>query len=204
MASAHITATGKRHLKGLIAILAIALTSTILPINARAQSATPWNQLSGWSQYASPTLADINGDGTLEVFIPTNAGIVYGFYEDGQAISGWPVTLAAGRYIASAPAVGDINGDGDVEVVLTGGFAGQAGIVAVYSANGQKLWGMTPALNALNQADGVFATPVLADMNADGCLDVIIASYDQNIYVLNGSTGGPLFPPGLSGHYYGL
>ncbi len=190
------------RLMRMIAVLTVAVA--ILPFVAHAQALdTPWNQLSGWSQYASPTLADINGDGKLEVFIPTNAGIVYGFYENGQAISGWPVTVATGRFIASAPAVGDINGDGKVEVVITAGFAGQPGIVVAYSANGLKLWELTPAPNPQttnNGPGGVFASPVLADLNGDGRLDVLVASYDENIYAINGATGTPLFPPGISGH----
>lgn len=197
MSRINIAIAGRLHLRMLVAVLVA--TFAVVPMGASAVGSpdTPWKQLSGWSQYASPTLADINGDGKLEVFIATNVGLVYGFYENGQAISGWPITLAPNRLIASAPVVGDINGDGKAEVVVTGGFAGQPGIVAAYSASGQLLWQLIPAPNpqtASNGPGGVFASPVLADLNGDGRLDVVVASYDEHIYAINGVTGGPLFP----------
>ncbi|NTV64895.1 MAG: VCBS repeat-containing protein, partial [Oscillochloris sp.] len=187
--------------RALIVILVIITISTIVPTMTYAAD-TPWKEIEGWTQYSTPTLADINGDGKLEVFVPTNKGKIYGFYENGTAISGWPISLD-GRYIASSPAVGDINGDGNVEVVVAGGFAAQPGIVAAYTAAGQKLWELIPAPNLQttnNGAGGVFASPVLADLNADERLDVLISTYDENIYAINGSTGGPLFPPGLTNH----
>lgn len=172
-------------------VIALATLALLLP-GARPAGATDptWvAELNGWTQFASPTLADINGDNQLEIFVGTNAGLVYGFRQDRTPLPGWPVNV--GRRVASAPAVGDITGDGRPEVVITAGFAGDTGLIAAYSAEGRLLW-----QKGTMSGRGIFASPVLADLDGNGRLDVIVAAYDQNIYAFNGD-GSPVFPGAL-------
>jgi len=82
------------------------------------------NLLPGWpvetagDPAASPALADLDGDGRLEVLIPDLAGILYAFRSDGHLVPGWPYDLDA--YSLASPVVADLDGDGVLEV-----FAGR-------------------------------------------------------------------------------
>lgn len=172
-------------------LIVLPLLALLLPGARPVAATTPtWiAELNGWTQFASPTLADIDGDNQLEIFVGTNAGLVYGLRQDRSALPGWPVNV--GRRVASAPAVGDITGDGRPEIVITAGFAGDSGLIAAYTPQGQLLWQKGTLANR-----GVFASPVLADLDGNGRLDVIVAAYDQNIYAFNGD-GSSVFPGAL-------
>ncbi|MEO8688471.1 MAG: VCBS repeat-containing protein [Solirubrobacteraceae bacterium] len=70
---------------------------------------------------ASPALADLQGDGALEIAIGALDQHVYAWNGKGQALSGFPVKLRdpalPGAEIITTPAVGDITGDGRPEIV---------------------------------------------------------------------------------------
>ena len=60
--------------------------------------------------YSSPTVADVDGDGKMEVVVGTSVGFVYVLdAENGNAKPGWPVQMGE---IQGQVAVGDVNGDG--------------------------------------------------------------------------------------------
>ncbi len=79
---------------------------------------------------SSPALADIDGDGALEIVVGTEGDIVDGAGRRGltvlDAASGdvewtWPADGVAERPgVASSPAVGDVDGDGALEIVFLG------------------------------------------------------------------------------------
>ncbi|RME06308.1 MAG: hypothetical protein D6812_01780, partial [Deltaproteobacteria bacterium] len=97
----------------------------------------------GTSGDASPSLADLDGDGILDIVLPTSDGSVLALHGDGTSLPGWPVAtlplpdfrpenpenhrdapayrsgavLPAGSPIEGSAAVGDLDGDGDLEVV---------------------------------------------------------------------------------------
>jgi hypothetical protein len=77
---------------------------------------------------ASPVVADVTGDGGLEVLLPSNWDLVI-FDENGTQLSRdtFPTEEGDFRLSTSGPlggsaAVGDVDGDGDLEVVA-GGYA---------------------------------------------------------------------------------
>ncbi|XXX73568.1 FG-GAP-like repeat-containing protein [Sorangium sp. So ce134] len=98
---------------------------------------------------ASPVLADLDGDGRLDVIQAAFDGKVYAFDADGGALRGWPVEVhyegplaaepARGRLIAT-PAVADFDGDGLPELLVGSserlGDGGEAGAVYVLDARG--------------------------------------------------------------------
>jgi hypothetical protein len=99
------------------------------------------------------------------------------------------------------PAVGDLDGDKQVEVVVTT----YDGHVLAWHADGSAVKGFPVAVErqkARTQSDpdhlwddGIFGAAVLADLDKDGKLEVIVGAMDQNLYVWrHDGTPQPGFP----------
>jgi hypothetical protein len=155
----------------------------------------------GWIKFGSPTVADVNNDGDLEIAVGTANRKVYLFQRNGTSgatlsvMPGWPQNVEAG--VGSAPAIGDVTGDGVPEIIFTSGTGGDpsasrggAGEIYVFSVNGTLLWKHTSqVVGATGRPGGIFGSPVLADLNGDNILDIVAAGFDQNIYAFS-SVGG--------------
>jgi hypothetical protein len=83
------------------------------------------NTLPGWPVVASgdytessPVVADVNGDGGLDVLLAGESGLVHAFDLDGDEIDGFPVPT--GDAVRSTPFVVDLDLDGDTELVVSG------------------------------------------------------------------------------------
>src|SRR5262249_54557740 len=72
--------------------------------------------ISGSDNYGSPALADLDGDGKLDVIAATRGGYGYAWKADGTSLPGFPL----GPYAAfsASPVVADIDLDGMLEIVL--------------------------------------------------------------------------------------
>jgi Subtilase family/FG-GAP-like repeat len=157
----------------------------------------------GTSGEASPTLADLNGDGRRDIVLAEAGGSVHAW--DGRSrreLRGWPRRMrpapgsrgAAKRigtvrsgFLATA-AVGNVAGGKRPEVVATG----LDGRVYAWTARGRPLRGF-PFHIALHRpaADGrldaaIYASPALADLDRNGRLDIVFGAADQRIYALDG------------------
>ncbi len=191
------------HRTLIFAMVVLAIVA-LLPATLRAQApkthSPTWSKdLEGWAQRSSVAFGNVDGDADQEIFVGTNAGKVYGFNQDGSPLPGWPVNVIGA--VASAPAIGDITGDGVAEVVITAGGLVNGGDLTggiwAFSASGQLLWRkVTMTTSSTGKPGGVFASPVLVDLNGDGTLDVLTASYDQNVYAIKGD-GSSVFPGAL-------
>ncbi|MBM3215188.1 hypothetical protein FJZ36_09775 [Candidatus Poribacteria bacterium] len=69
--------------------------------------------------FASPTVADVDGDGKLEVFVGGFDGKVYAWRSNGTPLVGWPQT--AGDPVVGGVAIGDMDADGTMDVVVASG-----------------------------------------------------------------------------------
>jgi hypothetical protein len=83
------------------------------------------NTLPGWDSVqlgavteASPVVADLDGDGSLEVLIGAEDRRLHAFHADGTVVSGFPIET--GAEVRGSPAVWDLDGDGSSDIVVAG------------------------------------------------------------------------------------
>lgn len=126
--------------------------------------------------YGSPTLADVNNDGKLEVIVGTSMGFLYVLNAmTGNVLDGWPLQMGD---IQGQVAVADINDDGVLELL-----AGDArGSVVALRPDGTELW-------ERHISTGIGGGITLGDVDGDGVLEAVFGTFDGRIYVLDGRSG---------------
>ena len=94
---------------------------------------------------------------------------VYAFNIDGTVVPGWPQSLTLPPN--GAPAYGDVDGDSEGEIVVSVATAGSGsdGKVYVFEKDGTLTYNNPFILNG-----GATKTPVLADLNGDDILEIIV------------------------------
>lgn len=66
--------------------------------------------------FQNPAVADLDGDGRMEVVTGTGGFVLHAWNLDGDQPAGWP--KGVGQWIIASPAVGDVDGDGFLDVVV--------------------------------------------------------------------------------------
>ncbi|MEM9849173.1 MAG: T9SS type A sorting domain-containing protein [Bacteroidota bacterium] len=116
---------------------------------------------------SAPVFSDLNGDGMMEVIatdFDSPIGSVQVLNMDGSNYSNnWPQILPAPP--AVTPSVGDVDGDGAKEIVV---FSTRAQYV--FNLDGSIAEGYPVEVTGLKHS---YQSPVLADLNRDGALDII-------------------------------
>ena len=138
---------------------------------------------------SSPRLADLNGDGSLEIVVGSTNGTLYVFGADGS--SRW--TFVTGDMVLATPAVADFEpGRPGLEIAIGSGD----GYVYLLGADGARLW---------RRATGwtVRSSPLAADVDGDGTLELLIGGDDNKLWIWHAdgtrlagwpqTTGAPIF-----------
>ena len=176
--------------------------ATAPKVTAYANGRAMWTyQLPGMADASDPVLADITGNGQLDIIVGTHNGHVVAVNRQGQLIWDRDISSYYGlgnnqQRIMAAPVAADLTGDGTMEIIIATGSPGMntcyPGSIIVLDKNGQKAPGNwpfmmrdTPDLPPANCPAGIYSTPAVADMNGDGNKEIAFGSFDKGIYVLN-------------------
>lgn len=177
---------------GLVA--AVDRNGTAHLMDASGQPLPGWPLPLGSQLWATPTLADVDGDGCLEVAIGTRGGVLHLLDVSGNEKPGWPVTVPSSTFgLASPVAAADVDGDGLPELIASS-FSGH---LYCLRHDGTPVEGWPVDVGA-----SLYTSPAVGDVDRDGSLEVAVASTDNAVHLFSSSgaerPGWPVSIPGRS------
>jgi hypothetical protein len=152
---------------------------------------SPVTYRSGGQVAVSIAVADVNGDGKLDLLVANQSGedngdgLVAVLFGRGDGTFQAPVTYDAGDSVTSSLAVADFNGDGKADLVVAN--SGHA-TVTVLLGNGD---GTFQGAVVYGAGGDIPAAVAVADLNGDGKRDIVVANwYSGTLAVLLGNGNG--------------
>ena len=135
-----------------------------------------------WIAYSSPSIADLNGDGTLDVYLDSPSYARGGYAavaDDGKPL--WVEFHDNSEGSDGFGPVGDFDGDGAVEIavpVLNGSM------LCLNAADGSHKWRIDA--NVTLDVAG-------ADINSDGIIEIVFAERDGTLRAVSGRDGADIW-----------
>jgi len=141
---------------------------TLHVLDGRGDPIDGWPVVTPGRTAARPALADLDGDGYLEILIASGDSHVRAYRWNGALVEEWPLSLSPGDSVgvaaATSPMAGDTNGDGTVDVVA---LSPGGNVFAWDGTSGEELPGWPVSTDAGR------ATPWIGDADRDGELDLL-------------------------------
>ncbi|MBD3189907.1 MAG: PQQ-binding-like beta-propeller repeat protein [Candidatus Heimdallarchaeota archaeon] len=171
----------KKNLLAFVSIIVVILSVISIPLLANKQELVPqamgvttnWTyQIGPWGadHRQSPNVADLDGDGNLEVLMGSvGSDILFCLNHDGT--QKWNFSNFGTPMFYTA--VADLEGDGQFEIVL----ASFTNFITCLNSSGGFLW----SANAGGASYSLSSwAPTIADLDGDGHMEIIVCSNDGN------------------------
>jgi hypothetical protein len=132
---------------------------------------------------AAATTADLNGDGMLEVVAGDTAGMLYAWERDGSLL--WSTAVNEDYRILATPATADFDANGAVDTLIVPMTDGK--LYAV-DTQGNLMAGWPLSIGDVAEefdSQVINSSPVVANLDGQGMLEVVVGSYDKQLYVFN-------------------
>ncbi|MCA9720000.1 MAG: PQQ-binding-like beta-propeller repeat protein, partial [Myxococcales bacterium] len=136
----------------------------------------------------SPTVADLDGDGALELLVPRALQHTRELVCLDLATGDEMWSRADAAAVGVRVLVGDLDGDGALEIAAPSQAAG----LFMLARDGQVRWTYLPRPRAPQQPRAS-ANPALADLDADGRQELLVAFEHAGLHVLDAATGALLW-----------
>jgi|HigsolmetaAR201D_1030396.scaffolds.fasta_scaffold11042_2 hypothetical protein len=162
-----------------------------------------WRKFYNQVIWSSPAIADLDGNGVKEVIIGSGCYDHFSPQTRGHWVKILDIrngneirTLNAQGCTSASPAIGDIDNDGKLEIVTTvnGRFVGKPGVVQAWDyENSTPKWTIDPRIanGIINDQDIDLGSPVLADLDGNGSIEVIVSHF-SDVAVFRGDNGAQL------------
>lgn len=159
-----------------------------------------WHTIAGI--YSAIAVGDLNGDGIANVIVGRDHHYLNAYSSNGNSLPGWPIETYldgnSGNYSSDnrleygfgAPILADLESDGTMEYIVVGDVKGPGpGLQDAIINNGilvlEPDGARRPGWETAMLGEGILAhedlprqAPAVADLNNDGQLEIIVASYD--------------------------
>lgn len=128
--------------------------------------------------YAPPVIADIDGDGVMEV-VARNTSDVFAWEADGSVMAGWPTQRDNNALKGLALSAVDLDGDGAAEIISSEALEPQS-LVTVYEGDGSIRAGWPQQFPSLNTSPAA-----IGNIDADSEKEIVIGSTNGDVIAWN-------------------
>ncbi len=143
-----------------------------------------------------PTIADIDNDGKPEIIHGEFGGYVICINGEDGSIS-WEIPVDLNSWIQTAPTIVDLDNNGQLDFVVgTWNFNHLDSVYAYRGDNHTLLW-------KYPIHDVMYHGTAVADLDKDGYPELVIGSYNDTLYCINGENGTTKWKYAGSGGYIG-
>jgi M6 family metalloprotease-like protein len=156
-------------------VIAVGSDGDVRVWDRRGEMLPGWPVSLGAPVRARGALADVDGDGYLEIAVPAGASRIFGLRWNGSRVENWPLTLSRGDSlspIVSSPVLGDIDDDGTVDAVAVGP---DGNLFAWNAETGEAVPGWPLS------SDAPAGSPWLGDAEGDGEVDLLSAGTEGRV-----------------------
>ena len=161
---------------------------TSTPLDTGAPLSEDYNVIE--NAQPNPVVADLDGDGKMEILYPSYDGKLHAFWLDKTEHGAWPFSVysaAEGTYrFASEPVVADLDNDGKAEVIFTTWpqtGSGKTGKLYILNYLGQVQRAVDLPAGFSAAYNGALPAPTLGNVDADPDLEIVINSINSGVLV---------------------